>query len=121
MVLEFYGRLNMEYSAQMQNALIYWSECRNLFPDHPESDGDSYLGVLCKSAGSPQKPSRFQVHADFWDGSTICNKMNVQYVRADTNPESNILSLRVRFSLSGIESEVWSGLEIPPLQLLQFF
>ena len=47
--------------------------------------------------------------------------MNVQYVRADTNPESNILSLRVRFSLSGIESEVWSGLEIPPLQLLQFF
>ena len=59
--------------------------------------------------------------ADFWDDLAICNRMNVQYVRADTNPKSNILFLHAGFSLSGTGTEVSSGSEIPPLQLLQFF
>lgn len=104
-----------------QRPACCWSERHNPFPDHPESGGGPYPSVLCKSAGSLLKSSRFQAHADFWDGLAICNRMNVQYVRADTNPESNILFLHAGFSLSGTGTEVSSGSEIPPLQLLQFF
>lgn len=116
-----FGGFKVDGEGEDSEYAYCWSECRNPFPDHPGSYGDLYPGVLRKSVGSTQKFSRFRVRADFLDGSAICNRMNVQYVRAGTNPEWSILSLHAGFLLSGIKSEVWLGSTIPPLQLLQFF
>ena len=105
---------------RIQNTLIAGQNAVILFQIIPDPTV-TFIRVFCVNLLSPQKFSRFRVRADFLDGSAICNRMNVQYVRAGTNPEWSILSLHAGFLLSGIESEVWLGSTIPPLQLLQFF